>query len=110
MVKYALDAEASAIASAARRAIIDRLAIGPASMSELAVELDVSLPAIDKHLRVLDEAGIVAKAKNGRTTQISLERGSLTELATWAMSTGLMWSNTLDRFAAHLANEPKESC
>jgi DNA-binding transcriptional ArsR family regulator len=76
-------------------------------MSELAAELDVSLPAIDKHFRILDEAGIVAKTKNGRTTQISLEPGSLTELATWAMSTGLMWSNTLDRFAAHLAHEPE---
>lgn len=108
MVKYALDAEANAIASPARRAIIDRLAAGPASMSELASALEVSLPAIDKHLRVLDDAGIVAKTKAGRTTQISLEPGSLTELAAWALSTGLMWSNTLDRLAAHLADERKE--
>ncbi len=102
MVKYSLDDAAAAIASAPRRALIDRLARGSASMTELAAELELSLPAIDKHLRRLERAGIVVKTKNGRTTRVSLQPGSLMALAIWAMRTRLMWSNTLDRFAAHL--------
>jgi DNA-binding transcriptional ArsR family regulator len=106
MVKYPLDAVAGAVASAPRRAIIERLAEGEASMSDLAGHLRVSLPAIDKHLRVLLEAGVVTKAKHGRTTSVSLVRGSLDDLGTWAMSTRLMWSNALDRLDQHLAAGP----
>jgi DNA-binding transcriptional ArsR family regulator len=108
MVKYDLDATTAAIASAPRRAIIDRLAHGPASMSELADELLVTLPAIDKHLRVLADGGLVTKSKQGRTTVVQLNPGSLQELATWAMSTRLMWNNLLDRFEHHLSDQPHE--
>lgn len=108
MVKSDLDATASAIASAPRRAIIDRLALGPASMSELAAELAVTLPAVDKHLRVLLGGGLVTKAKQGRTTVVRLNPGSLQELATWAMSTRLMWANLLDRFEHHLSDPATE--
>lgn len=108
MVKYDLDATATAIASAPRRAIIERLARGPASMSELASELSVTLPAVDKHLRVLLEGGLVTKSKQGRTTVVRLNPGSLQELATWALSTRLMWSNLLDRLGQHLSDQPHE--
>jgi DNA-binding transcriptional ArsR family regulator len=103
MVKYRLDLIAHAIASEPRRAILDRLAEGQASMSDLATHLDTSLPALDKHLRVLVDAGVVAKSKTGRTTSVRLVPGSLDDLATWAMSTRLMWSNALDRLEAHLS-------
>jgi DNA-binding transcriptional ArsR family regulator len=108
VVKYPLDDVASAIASAPRRAIIERLAEGDASMSVLADHLALTLPAVDKHLRVLVDAGVVTKGKTGRTTSVRLLPGSLEELATWAMSTRLMWGNALDRLEQHLsANEEK---
>lgn len=90
MVKHDVGAVTTAIASAPRRVLIERLARGPASMSELATELSVTLPAIDKHLRVLLQAGLVTKTKHGRTSVIALNPGSLRELAVWAMSTRLM--------------------
>lgn len=108
MVKYGVDAAAHAIASAPRRAIIERLAQGPTSMSELARTLDLSLPAIDKHLGVLIDAGVVTKRKGGRVTLLTLNPGSLDELATWAMSTRLMWTGLLDRFVMSVEADNKE--
>jgi len=102
MVKYELDRVAHAIASEPRRAILERLAEGETSMSRLAGHLDVSLPAVDKHVRLLMDAGVVAKSKSGRTTSLRLVPGSLDDLATWAMSTRLMWGNALDRLEEHL--------
>ncbi|HEY3528295.1 MAG TPA: metalloregulator ArsR/SmtB family transcription factor [Nocardioides sp.] len=107
-MKYGLDDVASAVASAPRRAILERLAAGDASMSDLADHLSVSLPAVDKHLRVLLEAGVVTKEKHGRTTSVRLVPGSLEELATWAMRTRLMWNNALDRLEQHLS-APEEN-
>lgn len=75
-------------------------------MTELAEVLGVSLPAVDKHLRVLLAAGMVAKRKDGRATVVTLIHGSLDELATWAMSTRLMWSGLLDRYAAVVEGLP----
>jgi DNA-binding transcriptional ArsR family regulator len=103
MVKSRLDATATALASAPRRAIIERLAEGEASMSDLADHLGLSLPAVDKHLRLLLGAGVVSKQKTGRTTAVRLVPGSLDELGTWAMSKRLMWGNALDRLEQHLA-------
>lgn len=72
-------------------------------MSDLADHLDVTLPAVDKHLRVLLDAGIVSKEKSGRTTSLRLVPGSLEDLATWALSTRLMWGNALGRLEEHLS-------
>ena len=108
MVKHGLDAVAAAVASEPRRTIIERLTEGEASMSQLAVRLGVTLPAVDKHLRVLLDAGVVTKAKTGRTTSVCLVPGSLEELATWAMSTRLMWSHALDRLEQHLSDDAQE--
>jgi DNA-binding transcriptional ArsR family regulator len=107
MAKHSLDAVANAVASGPRRSIIERLAEGDASMSELADRLEVTLPAVDKHLRVLVEAGVVTKGKAGRTTSVRLVPGSLEELATWAMRTRLMWSNALDRLEQHLVERQR---
>src|SRR3954452_17282560 len=103
MVKYRLHLIAHPIASESPGAVLDHLPEGQASMSDLATHLDTSLPALDKHLRVLVDAGVVAKSKTGRTTSVRLVPGSLDDLATWAMSTRLMWSNALDRLEAHLS-------
>jgi DNA-binding transcriptional ArsR family regulator len=108
MVKCGLDAVATAIASAPRRSIVERLTEGEASMSDLANRLGVTLPAVDKHLRVLVAAGVVTKGKSGRTTSVRLVPGSLEELATWAMSRRLMWNHALDRLERHLSAEPMD--
>jgi DNA-binding transcriptional ArsR family regulator len=108
MVKHGLDAVATAVASSPRRSIIERLAEGDASMSDLAERLGVTLPAVDKHLRVLLDAGLVTKQKTGRTTSVRLVPGSLDDLATWAMSTRLMWSNALDRLDRHVSEDSEE--
>jgi DNA-binding transcriptional ArsR family regulator len=105
VVKYRLDAVATAVASAPRRSIIERLAEGDASMTELADHLALTLPAVDKHLRVLLGAGVVTKHKHGRITSVRLVPGSLDELGGWAMSTRLMWSSALDRLEQHLEKE-----
>jgi DNA-binding transcriptional ArsR family regulator len=109
MVNYRLDAVAAAVASAPRRAILERLAEGEASMSDLADRLAVTLPAVDKHLRVLLGAGVVTKQKQGRSTVVRLVPGSLEDLATWATSTRLMWGNALDRLEQHLAGDAEET-
>jgi DNA-binding transcriptional ArsR family regulator len=106
MVKHGLDEVAHAVASAPRRSIIDRLAQSEASMTDLAAHLGSTLPAVDKHLRVLVDAGVVSKDKHGRTTSLRLVPGSLEELGTWAMGTRLMWSNALDRLAASVEEQP----
>jgi DNA-binding transcriptional ArsR family regulator len=109
MVKHRLDVVATAVASAPRRAIIERLAEGEASMTVLADHLAVTLPAVDKHLRVLLDAGVVRKEKTGRTTSVRLVPGSLEDLGVWAMSTRLMWGNALDRLERLLSTDSKET-
>lgn len=108
MVKYDLDATAQAISSPARRAALERLAEGPASMSQLADLLEVSLPAVDKHVNLLLAAGLVTKAKHGRVTTLELRPGGLNELAEWALRTRLWWTGALDRFADHVESPPDE--
>lgn len=97
-----LDAQAHAIASAPRRAVLERLADGPASMTDLSDLLAVTLPAVDKHLRVLMDAGLVTKSKPGRTTSVALRPGGLTELVEWSARTRLLWTGLLDRLSDHL--------
>lgn len=77
-------------------------------MSELAIELSVTLPAVDKHVGVLLDGGLVTKSKRGRGTAVRLNTGSLQELAAWAMSTRLMWANLLDRFEEHVCDDADE--
>src|SRR4051812_15802982 len=108
MVKYHLDAVASAVASGPRRSIIERLAESEASMTDLADTLGVTLPAVDKHLHVLLDAGVVTKQKAGRTTSVRLVPGGLEGLATWAVGTRLMWSPALDRLGQHPTHQPQE--
>ncbi len=71
-------------------------------MTDLADHVALTLPAVDKHLRLLLDAGVVTKHKTGRTTAVRLVPGSLEDLVTWATSNRLMWGNALDRLDRHL--------
>ena len=84
MVKYrTLDGTFGALADPTRRGIVLHLAKGEASISELAKPYGISLPAVSKHLRVLEEAGLIFRRREGRTHYCSLATTPLSEIDTW---------------------------
>jgi DNA-binding transcriptional ArsR family regulator len=84
MVKYrTLDGTFGALADPTRRGLILQLAEGEASVSELAKPYGISLPAVSKHLRVLEEAGLIFRTREGRTHYCSLATQPLREIDTW---------------------------
>ena len=93
-VKYkrnSLDAVFAALADPTRRAIAERLAVGPASVTEFAEPFDVTLPAIVKQLAVLEHAGLVEHEKNGRVRYFTLVPGRLDSVADWLQRYGDFW-------------------
>ncbi len=98
----AVDAIASAIASTPRRLILERLAGGPATMTQLTSLLGLTMAATTKHLAILTRAGLVDRSKVGRVVTFSLVPRSLEPLQEWALSTRLLWAASLDRLVEHL--------
>jgi DNA-binding transcriptional ArsR family regulator len=91
-----LDATFSALADPTRRAIVTRLAQGESSVTELAEPFDISLPAVSRHLRVLEEAGLLAREKHGRVHRCRLAPGPLGEAVEWIVVYGRFWEERLD--------------
>jgi DNA-binding transcriptional ArsR family regulator len=81
--KYPLDTVFAALSDPTRRAIIARLDIGPATVSELAAPFAMSLPAVSKHLRVLESAGLVRRRRRGRTQMIRLDPQPMAVAGEW---------------------------
>ena len=113
MVKRAqdLDEVFAAMANEHRRAMVLALALRPHSISELADQRGLSLPAIHKHVRVLEEAGMVLRRKSGRTNWLALRRDPLLGLQGWIDQFNPWWGTdeeTLENFADHLDNHPTE--
>jgi DNA-binding transcriptional ArsR family regulator len=105
MVKYApgqLDAVFSALANPTRRAIVVRLAEGEASVSELAEPFGVSLPAVAKHLRVLERAGLLEHEKEGRVRRCRLVPAPMRVVDEWLGDYRVFWERRLDSLAGHL--------
>lgn len=103
MVNYSsLDSTFAALADPTRRAILNRLALGEANVSELAEPFSISLPAISKHLRVLEDAGLMVRRKEGRTHHCSLRTDPLGDAAAWIEEARKFWSNRLDGLAEFL--------
>ena len=103
MVKYdrSLDATFAALADPTRRAILATLTQGQASVSELAKPYRMSLPAVMKHLRVLQRAGLVSQEKTGRVRRCRLAGESLRQAADWLARYRVFWEtqlNSLDRY------------
>lgn len=98
-----LDATFSALADPTRRAILARLASGTASVAELAAPFDMSQPAISKHLRVLERAGLVSRGREAqrRPAQLKVER--LKQVETWLVEYRKHWEANFDRLDALLA-------
>lgn len=100
----ALDLMYSALADPSRRAIIARLAKGPASVSELAKPLRMSLPAISPHLKLLEESGFVASRKEGRVRICRIEPKRLDAAQAWLAKQRDTWEARLDRMDAYVLN------
>jgi DNA-binding transcriptional ArsR family regulator len=79
-----------------RREIVERLAAGPAPVGEVTRGFDVSKPAISKHLKVLEEAGVVSRVIEGRTHRLSLEPKPLEEAAEWMERQRALWGRLFD--------------
>lgn len=98
----ALDAVFSALADPTRRAIVVRLAEGEASVSELARPFDVSLPAVTKHLAVLERAGLLQHRRQGRVRHCRLVAAPMRVADEWLSSYRVFWERRLDSLSDHL--------
>jgi DNA-binding transcriptional ArsR family regulator len=97
-----LDATFAALADATRRAILARLAHGEATVNELAAPFDISLPAISRHLKVLEHAGLISRGRNGQFRPCRLEAERLDGAIDWIEHNRQVWTDRLDKLAAHL--------
>jgi DNA-binding transcriptional ArsR family regulator len=97
----------AAIADPTRRAILERLAEGEATVGELAEPFAMSLPAISKHLKVLENAGLIARGRDAQWRPCQLEAGPLKEVADWAAKYRRFWEESFDRLDAYLAEMKK---
>jgi DNA-binding transcriptional ArsR family regulator len=107
-----LDRTFAALADPTRRAILARLASGQASVTELAAPFSMSLPAVSKHLKVLERAGLVARGRRAQWRPAELQAEPLHEVADWLADYRRFWEERLDRFDEYLRSiqgtEPEE--
>ena len=109
-----LSATFSALADPTRRAILARLALGETSVSEIAKPFDISAPAISKHLKVLESAGLITRSREAQWRPCKLEPGALRDVDDWLERYRKLWEQRLDRLEEYLrelqakeAGEPK---
>lgn len=91
-----------ALADPTRRAILARLADSDATVSELAQPFSISLPAISRHLKVLERAGLISRSRSGQWRSSSLDAAPLREAADWMERYRVFWEASLDRLDLHL--------
>jgi len=92
----------AALADPTRRAILARLALGEVSVTELAEPFAMSLPAISKHLKVLENAGLIARGREAQWRPCRLEAGPLKDAAAWLEEYRRFWEQSLDRLDDYL--------
>ena len=92
----------AALADPTRRAILARLVTGERSVTELAEPFEMSLPAVSKHLRVLERAGLIARGREAQWRPCRLQAGPLKEVANWAEQYRAIWEQRLDRLDTYL--------
>jgi|SRR5688572_7965577 len=92
----------AALADPTRRAILERLAQGPATVSELAAPFAISGPAVSKHLRVLEHARLITRGREAQWRPCQLEAAPLREVADWAASYRRFWEKSFDRLDVYL--------
>ena len=104
-----LSATFAALADPTRRAILARLASGECSVSELAEPFEMSMPAVSKHLRVLEQAGLISKRVDAQKRPCRIEAARLKEVSEWAERYRHIWEERLDRLDSYLQTLQKES-
>jgi DNA-binding transcriptional ArsR family regulator len=98
----------AALADPTRRAILARLTNGEASVTALAEPFDMSMPAISKHLKVLERAGLIARSRDAQWRPCHLEPGPLKEVADWIEHYRAFWEESFDRLDAYLRELKKK--
>jgi DNA-binding transcriptional ArsR family regulator len=97
-----LDETFAALANTTRRAILARLAEGEASVNELAEPFELTLPAISKHIKVLEQAGLVVRSRRAQYRPCALDATRLEEVSTWAEQYRPVWEARFDRMDRYL--------
>lgn len=108
-----LDLAFQALSDPGRRAMVERLSVGPASVSELAAPLPMTLSAVVQHLKILEESGLVTSEKVGRVRTCRLEIGAMTTVERWIAERKRFWEQQYDQLEAYLAaseNKTEEPC
>lgn len=101
-----LDVVFQALSDPTRRAIVERLGRGPASVSQLAQPFSMSLPAVLQHVAVLEASGLVRSEKIGRVRTCRIQDQALSTAATWIQDRRTTWEQRLDRIGVVLAESP----
>src|SRR5581483_5248781 len=102
MTSDALSNTFAALADPTRRAILARLATGDASVQELAQPFDMSLPAISKHLKVLERAGLISRTRDAQRRPCRIQAAPLKEANKWMEHYRVFWEQSFDRLDAYL--------
>src|SRR3954452_22897357 len=108
MVENRLDSVFHALADPTRRGMLAQLALGQPSVGELAEPYRMTLAGASKHVKVLEQAGLVARRKAGRTHYCHLEAGPLAEAERWLKQWEKLWNARLDRLEALIERDKKE--
>jgi DNA-binding transcriptional ArsR family regulator len=108
MPQDSLSATFSALSDPTRRAILTRLSFGEASVKDLAAPFDMSGPAITKHLKVLEGAGLIARSRTAQWRPCRLEPGPLKDISDWVERYRQFWEGSFDRLDDYLQELQKE--
>ena len=103
-----LDLLFGALADSTRRGIIERLSVGEATVTELAAPYSISLPAISRHLKVLERASIITRSQDGRWRSAELSPTSLAYATAWLALQERVWAERLDRLDDHLVRRASQ--
>jgi len=98
----------AALADPTRRAILAELTVGDATVTQLTAPLPISMPAVSRHLKVLEGAGLISRSREGKWQPSHLEAVPLREAAVWIERFRGFWDSSLDRLDAHLATLQQE--
>ncbi|MGV3729681.1 MAG: ArsR/SmtB family transcription factor [Sphingopyxis sp.] len=103
-----LDLAFHALSDPGRRAMVERLSRGPASVSELAEPLPMTLSAVVQHLKILEEAGLVSSRKTGRVRTCTLEIAAMTKVESWIAERKRFWNQQYDQLETYLSENSQE--
>lgn len=108
-MSHPLDTAFAALSDPTRRAVIERLVSGPATVSDLATPHDIALPTFLRHLKVLEDCGLVRSVKKGRVRTCHIEAAPLMEVQGWLEWQRRVWEGRLDRLTALAENIERNS-